>query len=64
MGRVAVNPILDAQITCVMSVDIMRVITYGEGSGLPAMMFTFLIVWSGRWSMSIKLTLFIVWSGR
>ena len=35
MGRVAVNPILDTQITCVLSVNSMRVMNYGEGSGQP-----------------------------
>ena len=35
MGRVAVNPILDTQITCVLSVNSMGVMNYGEGSGQP-----------------------------
>ena len=75
MGRIAVNPILDTQITCVLSVDTMRKMIYWEGSGQPHSEHTDNLcnefgyyennhIWEGCVLPAMMFTLLIVWSGR
>ena len=71
MGRISVNPKRDTQLTCVLIVDTMRIMTYGEGSGQHLSGHTDNLclefgyyennhIWEG---VNIVNTLLIVWSG-